>query len=225
MSAEDKPHTEDKLHPFEGKGIRVTWSKARCIHSAECVRGLPLVFQPGGRPWVKPDAGSVERITEIIERCPTGALHYERKDGGHAEVPARANTVTPDRDGPLLVRGQVEIVDEEGRVLLRDTRVALCRCGASSNKPFCDGSHSFAGFSDDGEVFVGGVKSSEHPGPVLRLTVIRGGPYLATGPVVVKSVDGLVRLTGNQAALCRCGGSRNKPFCDSSHERIGVETD
>src|SRR4029077_19626394 len=72
----DRAPMNDKLHIFEGHGIRVSWSKARCIHSAECVRGLPLVFQPGSRPWIKPDAGAAARIAEVIERCPTGALHY-----------------------------------------------------------------------------------------------------------------------------------------------------
>lgn len=217
--------SEDKLHAFDGKGIRVTWSKARCIHSAECIRGLPLVFQPGGRPWVKPDAGDTKRIAEVIERCPTGALHYERRDGGATEAAPGTNTVTPDPDGPLLVRGQIEIVDDQGNVLLRDTRVAFCRCGGSSNKPFCDGAHRMRGFSDEGNVFEGGVKTGESPGPVLRIRVRGGGPLKLTGSMVVRSADGLVRLAGDDAALCRCGGSRNKPFCDRSHERIGFKED
>ena len=212
---------EDKLHTFDGKGIRVTWSKARCIHAAECVRGLPLVFKPGSRPWVKIDASDAERIAEVVERCPTGALHFERHDGGRAEVPQSTNTVTPDPDGPLLVRGQIEIVDEQGHVLLRDTRAAFCRCGGSSNKPFCDGSHRRRGFSDDGEVFEGGVRSSESAGPVLEILARRAGPLKFTGSMVVRSADGLMSLEGDDAAFCRCGASRNKPFCDRSHERIG----
>jgi CDGSH-type Zn-finger protein/uncharacterized Fe-S cluster protein YjdI len=215
----------DKLHVFEGKGIRVTWSKARCIHSAECIRGLPLVFQPGGRPWVKPEAGTAQKIAEVIERCPTGALHYERLDGGSAEAAATANTVTPQPDGPLFVRGQVEIMDAEGNLILRDTRVALCRCGGTSNKPFCDGSHRMRGFLDEGEVFPGAVKPGESPGAILQLTIRPGGPLKARGAVVVKSADGLVRIQGGDAAFCRCGASRNKPFCDRSHERVGFESE
>ena len=215
----------DELHVFEGHGIRVSWSRARCIHSAECVRGLPLVFQPGSRPWIKPDAGAAAKIAAVIERCPTGALHYERLDGGSAEAPPSANTVTPEPDGPLLLRGQIEIVDEQGNLVLRDTRVALCRCGGSANKPFCDGSHRMRGFSDDGEVFEGAVKPGEHPEPVLRLTIRPGGPLKARGALVVRSPDGLVRVTGGDAAFCRCGASRNKPFCDRSHERIAFEAE
>ena len=209
----------DKLHVFEGEGIRVTWSKARCIHSAECIRGLPLVFQPGARPWIKPDADTADRIAEVIERCPTGALHYQRLDGGGAEAPAPRNTVTPEPDGPLWVRGRVEILDGEGATILRDTRVALCRCGGSANKPFCDGSHVIIGFADAGDVFEGGVKPGESAEPALRFTVTPAGPLLAQGPLMVQSADGLVRLSGGQATLCRCGDSRNKPFCDGSHRR------
>lgn len=216
---------KDDLHVFESRGIRVTWSQARCIHSAECVRGLPRVFQPGSRPWVKPDVGTAEKIAEVIERCPTGALHYERLDGGPAESAPVANTVTPQPDGPLFVRGQVEVLDAEGNLLVRDTRIALCRCGGSKNKPFCDNSHRSRGFRDDAEVFEGSVKPGENPGKVLQLTVRPGGPLKARGAMVVRSADGLVRVSGGDAAFCRCGGSRNRPFCDRSHERHGFEQD
>jgi CDGSH-type Zn-finger protein len=172
---------------------------------------------------VKPEVGTAEKIAEVIERCPTGALHYERLDGARAEAPPATNTVTPQPDGPLFVRGQVEIVDAKGNLLLRDTRVALCRCGGSKNKPFCDNSHRSRGFRDDAEVFEGGVKPGESPGPVLQLTVRPGGPIKARGSLVVRSADGLVRIAGGDAAFCRCGGSRNKPFCDRSHEPLGFE--
>ena len=215
----------DKLHIFVGNGIRVTWSKKRCVHFAECVRGLPRVFQPGSVPWVKPDAGVAQKIAEVVERCPTGALHYERLDGGKAEVPATTNVVRPEPNGPLLIRGQVEVLDAEGNVLLRDTRVALCRCGGSANKPFCDGTHRQRGFVDDGEVFDGSVKPGDGPGPVLQLTVRPAGPIKARGAMVVKSADGLVRVAGGDAAFCRCGGSRNRPFCDRSHVENEFERD
>ena len=213
----------DKLHDFDSPAIRVTWSKTRCIHAAECVRGLPRVFQPGSRPWVKPGAGEAARIAEVVERCPTGALHHQRLDGGPAEVASERNFVTPEPNGPLFVRGQAEIVDGEGRTVLRDTRMALCRCGASSAKPLCDGSHARVGFADRGEVFEGGVEPGEISGPVLRFTVTPHGPLVAQGPLVVRSADQLMRLTGGKAKLCRCGASRNKPFCDGSHRHVEFE--
>jgi CDGSH-type Zn-finger protein/uncharacterized Fe-S cluster protein YjdI len=214
----------EKLHAFEGHDIRVTWSKARCIHAAECVRGLPRVFRPGERPWVSPEAGSAEGIAEVVMRCPTGALHFERTDGGPAEVPPARNTVEPTRGGPLVVRGDLEILRADGTLLLRDTRVALCRCGHSRNKPFCDGSHRETGFDDRGEVFEGGVKpgDAEFRDPHLRITPSADGPLLLAGPVTVRSADGRVALEGGKASLCRCGQSRNKPFCDGSHRGAGV---
>jgi hypothetical protein len=88
-------------------------------------------------------------IAATIETCPTGALHYRRLDGGPQEEPQPGATVEPRPNGPLFVRGLVRIVDEGGQLIREDTRLALCRCGASENKPFCDGSHRRIGFTND----------------------------------------------------------------------------
>ena len=215
----------DKLHEFEDEEIRVTWSKTRCIHAAECVRGLPAVFMPGNRPWITPERAAADRIAEVVMRCPTGALHFERKDGGPAEPKPAANAVRPEPDGPLYLHGDLEILGADGTLLLRDTRVALCRCGQSRNQPFCDNSHREADFADPGDVFEGGVKPGTAvpaSGP-LRVTASADGPLIVDGPVTVRSADGRVALTGGRAALCRCGQSRNKPFCDSSHVAAGFK--
>ncbi len=59
-------------------------------------------------------------------------------------------TITPCPNGPLLVRGDVELVDGEGMPIPRRRRtIALCRCGLSSIKPFCDGTHKVTGFRTD----------------------------------------------------------------------------
>lgn len=215
----------DRLHEFDSAGIRVSWSRQRCIHAAECVRGLPAVFKPGDKPWVTPDRAAADRVAEVVMRCPTGALHFERKDGGPAEPVPGSNTVEPSSDGPLYLRGELEILRAAGTLLLRDTRVALCRCGQSRNKPFCDNSHREADFADPGDVFEGGVKpGAGFPGAgPLRVTVSADGPLLVDGPLTVRSADGRVALAGGRAALCRCGHSRNKPFCDSSHAAAGFK--
>jgi len=204
-------------HVFASKDITVTWSKRRCIHAAECVRGLPGVFEPGRKPWVVPESASAEEIAEIIMRCPTGALHFERHDGGAAETPDAENVVRVTRHGPLELRGDLEIGSAAGAVL-RETRVSLCRCGRSRHKPFCDGSHHPAGFRDPGEVFEGrmGPRVSES-GP-LRILARANGPLRLAGPLAIMSADGRVRRAGGEVALCRCGQSRNKPFCDGSHK-------
>jgi CDGSH-type Zn-finger protein len=111
------------------------------------VRKLPQVFVPEARPWVVVDAADADAVAAAIESCPTGALHYRRLDGGRQEEPATETTVEPRPNGPLFVRGPVRIVDPDGRLIREDTRVALCRCGGSENKPFCDGTHLRIGFT------------------------------------------------------------------------------
>ncbi|MEV1155088.1 (4Fe-4S)-binding protein [Micromonospora chokoriensis] len=72
--------TEKKT--YEGQKITVTFEARRCLHAAECVRGLPEVFDPGQRPWIRPDGAEAERLAEVVRRCPSGALQYELVDGG-----------------------------------------------------------------------------------------------------------------------------------------------
>ena len=132
---------------YAGDGIEVFWEPKLCIHVRNCVRGLPGVFDPERRPWVEVDAAEADAIAATILTCPTGALHFRRLDGGEQEAAQAETTVEPRPDGPLFVRGRVRIVDDEGRLIREDTRLALCRCGGSANKPFCDGSHRRIGFS------------------------------------------------------------------------------
>jgi hypothetical protein len=105
------------------------------------VRGSKLVFPEGPRK-TQPDAAPPDEIATIIRRCPSGALKYERLDGVENELPDDALTIAVQKGGPYHVRGDVTITDHRGNVLRRDTRLALCRCGKSENKPFCDGTHN-----------------------------------------------------------------------------------
>ncbi len=125
------------------------WEPRLCIHMRNCVRGLPQVFDAEARPWVRVDAADADAIAAAVESCPTGALHYRRLDGAPQEQAQEPPTVEPRPNGPLFVRGQVRIVDPNGDVVREDTRVALCRCGGSENKPFCDGTHRRIGFTTD----------------------------------------------------------------------------
>jgi CDGSH-type Zn-finger protein/uncharacterized Fe-S cluster protein YjdI len=131
---------------YANDAVEVLWEPTLCIHVRNCVGGLPGVFDPERRPWVDVDAADAAAIAATILTCPTGALHFRRLDGGAQEEPQGETEVEPRPNGPLFVRGQVRIVDDEGRVIREDTRLALCRCGASANKPFCDGSHRRIGF-------------------------------------------------------------------------------
>lgn len=149
MTADDR--SEPRYAPtvervYRNATIEVTWEPRYCIHFGACFRGSLAAFDPRRRPWVDVDAESPGRIAEVVRECPTGALHVRRTDGADVDVPAQPVTVEPRRNGPLFVRGRVEVRDRLGAPIRDDVRVALCRCGQSDNKPFCDGSHLRTGF-------------------------------------------------------------------------------
>ncbi|HEU4628579.1 MAG TPA: (4Fe-4S)-binding protein [Gemmatimonadaceae bacterium] len=118
--------------------ITVEWRAERCIHSANCIRALPRVFDPRRRPWVDVQAAEADEIARAVLRCPTGALHFVRHDGGPQEAPDVPTTLTPIRNGPLYVRGDVEVRGLDGQPIRAGTRVSLCRCGLARQIPFCD---------------------------------------------------------------------------------------
>jgi uncharacterized Fe-S cluster protein YjdI/CDGSH-type Zn-finger protein len=133
---------------YRSESISVLWFADRCIHSAECIRALPRVFNPRRRPWVAIDAASADAIAEAVLLCPTGALHYVRHDGGPQEPESTDVQVRTVPNGPYHVRGLVEVTTSGGDLIRRDTRMALCRCGRSEHMPFCDNSHRAFGFRD-----------------------------------------------------------------------------
>lgn len=67
---------------YKGQSITVTFEARRCRHAAECVRGLPEVFDTARRPWIQPDGAPADRLAEVVRRCPSGALQYRLADGG-----------------------------------------------------------------------------------------------------------------------------------------------
>ena len=136
----------DLTREYTGEGIRVQWYAGRCIHSARCIQALPDVFDPKRRPWIVLRGASADAVADAVLRCPTGALHYERLDGGLPEPVPDTVQIEPVRNGPNFVRGPVEVTDGRGTVIRRDTRVALCRCGQSKHLPFCDNTHRAIGF-------------------------------------------------------------------------------
>lgn len=150
----DEPVFSHPARTYDDRdGIAVLWEPRLCIHSGRCVQAFPDVFKPKEKPWVQPEnAPSNDALADAVHRCPTGALRYERTDGGEAEAAQMPEPpfAVPYKDGPLLVRGVVEVRGPDGAVQRRVERVALCRCGASENKPYCDGSHRKTGFKADG---------------------------------------------------------------------------
>ncbi len=129
-----------KLREYQGDGIVVMWDAKRCIHAKECVKGLPAVFDENKRPWIQPADASPIELADVIVRCPSGALHFAQSNSGPVESPPESNIVVPVVDGPVYVHGDLKISTSDGETL-RETRVALCWCVASENKPYCDNSH------------------------------------------------------------------------------------
>ncbi len=215
-----------KVHEYRGAGITVRYDVKRCIHAKECVRGLRRVFDPERRPWVEPDQASSDEVAQVVMRCPTGALYFERTDGGAQESIPEENEIRVEPDGPLYLSGEIEITSADGTALARETRLALCRCGASRNKPFCDNSHVEISFEDSGAVAEN--RLAEAPAGEsdkrLRIAIVANGPLLLRGPMEVRGSDGASHQ-GGKGALCRCGASANKPYCDGSHAVIGFEAD
>jgi len=211
-----------KIRQYEGDGIRVSYDADRCIHAAECVHGLPDVFDPNRRPWIDAGAASAEDLAAVVRRCPTGALAYERSDGGAEEAPAPANELRVAEDGPVYATGDLVILDVEHREIARQTRVAFCRCGASNNKPYCDGRHAEVSFKDSGISGEPTVRPPDDDRADLTVRLRADGPLVLQGRFRIVAADGGA-MEGSAAALCRCGASGNKPFCDGSHRDINFE--
>lgn len=212
---------EDRIREYKGQNIIVSYSPRRCVHAGECTARLASVFDTSRHPWVKPDAAGAQEIADVVLRCPTGALHFARMDGGNAEPIPDHNKIILAADGPLYLSGDIELIAPDGQLLLKDTRVALCRCGASKFKPFCDESHVQAGFQEPGRlcdprIFLVPV-SSQTEKKALRVRFYPNDSYLIEGPFTLTDADGSQVERAECGSFCSCGTSTAKPFCDGSH--------
>lgn len=142
------PRTRGATRAYANDGIRVLWDASLCIHTGICLQRLPAVFDVKARPWVDIDGATADEIAATVRACPTGALRYDGP-GVEPEHPDDSTTVDVRPNGPLIVRGQLSIRTAGGDQPREELRVALCRCGASVNKPFCDNSHRAVGFRDN----------------------------------------------------------------------------
>jgi CDGSH-type Zn-finger protein len=161
----------------------------------------------------------VERCVAIAHDCPSGAITYERHDGGAQEAPPPVNVLRVRENGPYAFHAAIDLAGH-GPVL----RATLCRCGKSANKPFCDNSHREAGFSATGEPATIESGRLEARDGTLRVTPVVDGPLQVVGNLEICSGTGRTVLRTENVRLCRCGGSGKKPFCDGTHARIGFRS-
>ncbi len=140
--------SKTKIKEYANEEITVVWNADVCIHAGECVKGSKEVFKPKDRPWIQIENSDSKQIMETIDKCPSGALSYRRNT--ETELVVESNqiiSIKATENGPFLVKGSVELESSSGEVIVTEGKTtALCRCGASSNKPFCDGSHTSANF-------------------------------------------------------------------------------
>lgn len=201
---------------YTGENITITFDMKRCIHARNCFLKLPQVFDPSKRPWVQPDNAPAEEIAAMVRTCPSGALTF--RDAACEEMPPAINRITVLENGPLAIAGSITTEDSEG-----ETRVTLCRCGLSKNKPYCDYSHVKGGFKATGEPSPKSPPPSEERGGPLKAFRIPDGPLKVEGNVELTTGTGHKIATHDKAFLCRCGASKNKPYCDGSHKDSGFK--
>ena len=208
---------------YPGKAADITWDERLCIHIGECGRAKGDLFVAGRDPWCQPDVANVAEVVDVCERCPSGALTYEVKDGSTVEQPVAANTVTVSYNGPLFVRGDLAIDGAPADMPSVRFRAALCRCGQSKRKPFCDNSHEAVAFKDYGAVGEAGTAATAAGGS-LAIKPLKDGPLQVKGNLTIVASSGYARWQGDETYLCRCGASKNKPFCDGSHRAAGFKS-
>jgi CDGSH-type Zn-finger protein/uncharacterized Fe-S cluster protein YjdI len=208
------------VETVKGGKLELSFEAKRCIHSRFCVTWAPQVFLANVKgPWLHPDAMPVERLVEVAHACPSGAIRYRRLDGEPQESAPPVNLATVREAGPYAFRAQLTI---DG--VPAGFRATLCRCGASKNKPYCDGSHHEIGFTATGEPPTGKTDMLPARDGVLAIDPQVNGPLRIRGNLEIVSGTGRAVARVQSAYLCRCGGSSTKPFCDGTHAKIGFKS-
>ncbi len=126
--------------------LTIIWKPKTCIHAKECVKRLPKVYNQYERPWIKAENASIEELKEQIKACPSGALSYKMSNEEDKEEVHLETKIEVLENGPLLVYGTLHITNSNGDKEIKNKTTAFCRCGASQNKPYCDGAHREAEF-------------------------------------------------------------------------------
>jgi CDGSH-type Zn-finger protein/uncharacterized Fe-S cluster protein YjdI len=204
----------------KGKSVTILFEAKRCIHARSCVLSAPTVFKantPG--EWIFPDTMNADALVAVAENCPSGAIQYQRSNEA-AEAAPLVNSLHVRERGPYAVRAPLVI---SGQAM--GNRATLCRCGASANKPYCDGSHVAAQFDASGEPATRPSEPLAVRNGELKVTPQKNGPLLLRGNLEICAGTGRTIDRVDSCALCRCGHSKNKPFCDGTHAAIGFVAD
>jgi CDGSH-type Zn-finger protein/uncharacterized Fe-S cluster protein YjdI len=206
-----------EIDEYEGEHIIIDNVDGRCIHSRYCVLNLPSVFVPNvDGPWIKPDTAATEATIAVVTKCPSGALQYRPKGATPREGAPGVNTIRVQENGPLVVHAELTVGNNA-----RSYRATLCRCGLSQNKPWCDKSHVAGAFVATAEPESKESKTLDVRNGPLKITPTKNGPYKVEGAVEICCASGRTISRETRTFLCRCGHSKDKPFCDGSHTKAG----
>jgi CDGSH-type Zn-finger protein/uncharacterized Fe-S cluster protein YjdI len=204
--------SKEKIKTYHGKHIDVSFDASRCSHGGDCLKNLPSVFNLKARPWINLEDCETQDVIGAVRQCPSGALQIHES----ADTSVSMKVV---RGGPLNIRGNLVLKSEFKDAGTNLPRVSLCRCGLSKNKPFCDASHR-KHFKDAGKFNKRpAAATSQEPTQNVDIICVENGPVMCRGNIAMQSSDG-ENITVIDPALCRCGASSNKPFCDGSHNKI-----
>lgn len=208
-----------KKETVRGPNATIHFEAGKCIHSRNCVLGRPDVFVPNvSGEWIHPERATADEVAALAANCPSGAITYERHDGGANEQPPVVNLVRIRENGPLAFHAAMTLGEDT------PLRATLCRCGASKHKPYCDGSHTAIGFVATGEPATEeSVALARRDGP-LEIAPQADGPLKITGALEIVSGTGRTIKRVTEAYFCRCGASGHKPFCDGSHRKVGFKS-
>ena len=133
---------------YTNNEITIVWKPKICIHAAECVKALPKVYRPDEKPWIQIENATTEELKAQVRKCPSGALSYYMNGEENQESETLETKVEVKENGPLLVYGTLRVKDKDGLEAVKNKTTAFCRCGASNNKPYCDGTHIKINFAD-----------------------------------------------------------------------------
>jgi len=196
---------------YRSEHISITFNSKRCSHSGLCLKSLPTVFDLKARPWINLLNCNEQDVIKTVHKCPSGAL------GFHETIDERVN-VKLMKNGPINIRGKVNLktgFQDSGQNL---KRISLCRCGLSKNKPFCDASH-LKEFRDDALIDKRPASTTkQNASKQVDIVCIENGPLMCQGNIQF-SDSNKEQITVIDPAICRCGASKRKPFCDGTHNK------
>lgn len=201
----EKHESKDGVLYFDG---------SKCIHSRNCVLHRPDVFVPNVEgEWIHPENADGGELNALAENCPSGAIRFV--SNSKSERKPLVNTLHIRENGPYALSAEIEFNGQE-----LGSRLTLCRCGASANKPYCDGSHSAINFQATGEPATKESDVLEQRNGQLKISPQTDGPLMLEGNLEICSGTGRTINRVQKTFLCRCGASANKPYCDGSHAKI-----